>query len=64
MRELINFYLLKVTKKRFTCSKNFGATEIFDKASLKLAINFLLGNCFINFGNLPIRLIIGIHIVF
>ena len=60
MRELINF-CFKSGEKQFVAVTKFGAvgTEkknkfkiTFDQASLKLAINFLLDNCFLNFGNL------------
>ena len=35
----------------------------FDKASLKLAINFLFDNCFLNFGNVYFRQVTGIAMV-
>ena len=57
MRELINFYF-KGGEKEFIVVAKFGATWTdnrnkfkitFDKASLKLAITFLLDNCFFFF---------------
>ena len=57
MRELINFYF-KGGEKEFIVVAKFSATWTdnrnkfkitFDKASLKLAITFLLDNCFFFF---------------
>ena len=60
MRELIDFYFKGGEKQHITATQ-FGATKTddknefkatFDNASLTLVINFLLDNCFFNFGNL------------
>ena len=62
-RKLINFCFKGGEKQVIVVSK-LGATWTdsknkfritFDKASLKLSINFLLDNCFFNFGNLSFR---------
>ena len=37
-----------------------GLTITFGKATLKVAISFVLNNCFVNFGNLSFRKITGI----
>ena len=58
MKDLINF-CFKGSKKEFIAAGNFDATWAdnenkfnitFDKASLKLAIDFYLDNCLLNFG--------------
>ena len=65
MSELINLFQ---TGKQFTAViVNLlvdGLMTKFDKASRKLAINFLLDNFFFNFGNFLVRRIIGIHMDF
>ena len=59
----------KGEKKQFIAIKKFGATwtdnenkfkVTFNKASLKLAINFLLDNCFFSLVNLSFRKMTGI----
>ena len=64
LRKCLHNKLKKVMRKggekQFITVTKFGATwtdnksklnDILDKASLKLAIDFLLDNCFLNFGN-------------
>ena len=68
MREIINFgfrnedkFYIGITKygaKWITDKKK--CNIVFDKASLKLAINFLLDQCFFHVGNLIFRQVIGI----
>ena len=61
LREQLSF-CFKGRKKQFIAVTKFGATWTdnenkfkitFDTASLKLFIDFLLGNCFFSFVNLP-----------
>jgi len=68
MRELINF-CFKGGENKYIAVNKFGARwvkeknpnmTVFDKTSLKLAINFLLDNCFFRVGNLIFRQVIGI----
>ena len=67
VRELLNF-CFKGRKKQFIAVTKFGATWTdnenkfkitFDTASLKLSIDFLLGNCFFSFVNLSFWQITG-----
>ena len=68
LRELINF-CFKGGDKKYIAITKFGATwtnnkhkynVTFDKPSLKLAINYLLDNCYFNLGNMSFRQVIGI----
>lgn len=68
MAKLIIFNF-KGDKKKFIAVTNFGATwiddknkfkTIFNKYSLKIAMNFLLNNSFLNFGKLSFQQIIVI----
>ena len=70
LNEEANQFLLQKRWKTVYCYKETWCTwtynknkikRIFDKASLKLAINFLLDNFFFNFGNLPILKVTGIR---
>ena len=67
IRELINFpfkgggkEFIPINKFRARLTDNQKKFKITsDKSSLKLAINFLLNNCFFNFGNLFFQQITG-----
>ena len=60
IRQLINFCFEGRGRTWSDIQDKFKVT--FDKASLKLVINFLLDNCFFNFGNLSFQQITGIPI--
>ena len=60
IRQLINFCFEAGGRTWSDTEDKFKVT--FYKASLKLVVNFLLDNCFFNFGNLSFQQITGIPI--
>lgn len=68
LREIINFCFKGGDKKYIEVNK-YGAKWVssrhasnvtFDKRSLKLAINYLLDNCYFNIGDIVLRQVVGI----
>ena len=68
LREIINFCFKGGDKKYIEVNKyrakwvslRHASNVTFDKRSLKLAINYLLDNCYFNIGDIVLRQVVGI----